>query len=57
MKVSLNWLRDYLPLPQSHEEISDILTALGLEAFFDPFQTHGSNPMILSVRFGGVLAV
>ena len=35
MKVSLNWLRDYLPLPQSHEEISDVLTALGLEAFFE----------------------
>ena len=35
MKVSLNWLQDYLPLPQSHEEISDVLTALGLEASFE----------------------
>ena len=35
MKVSLNWLKDYLPLSQSNEDISDALTALGLEASFE----------------------
>ena len=31
MKVSLNWLKDYLPISSSNEEISEILTSLGLE--------------------------
>ena len=34
MKISLNWLKDYLSLTQSHEEIADALTSLGLEASF-----------------------
>ncbi len=32
MKVSLNWLKEYLDLTQSPEEISDALTLSGLEA-------------------------
>jgi len=32
MKVSLNWLKEFLDLPQSPEEISDALTLAGLEA-------------------------
>ena len=35
MKVSLNWLKDYLDIAYSPEEISDKLTALGLEAVFE----------------------
>jgi phenylalanyl-tRNA synthetase beta chain len=31
MKVSLNWLRDYLDIHKSDSEIADILTSLGLE--------------------------
>ncbi|MBK7938556.1 MAG: phenylalanine--tRNA ligase subunit beta [Lewinellaceae bacterium] len=31
MKVSLNWLRDFLDLDKSTAEIADILTSLGLE--------------------------
>jgi len=35
MKVSLNWLQDYLNISHSPEEISDKLTALGIEASFE----------------------
>ncbi|NND06282.1 MAG: phenylalanine--tRNA ligase subunit beta [Saprospiraceae bacterium] len=31
MKISFNWLQDYLELEQSPEELSDILTEIGLE--------------------------
>ncbi|GLR18558.1 phenylalanine--tRNA ligase subunit beta [Portibacter lacus] len=31
MKISLNWLKQYIILEQSPEEISEILTAIGLE--------------------------
>lgn len=31
MKISLNWLSDYIDVPMSKEELSDILTDLGLE--------------------------
>ena len=31
MKISLNWLRDYITLDNGPEEISEILTAIGLE--------------------------
>ena len=30
MKVSLNWLRDYLDIDKTPSEIADILTSLGL---------------------------
>ena len=35
MKVSLNWLNDYLDVLGTAEEISDTLTALGLEASYE----------------------
>ena len=31
MKISYNWLRDYIEIPSSPEELSEILTSLGLE--------------------------
>ncbi len=31
MKISLNWLKKYIDLPESEEEISQLLTATGLE--------------------------
>ena len=35
MKVSLNWLKDYLDISRSPAAIADELTALGLEASFE----------------------
>ena len=35
MKVSLNWLKDYISLSQSPNEIAEILTSLGLEATYE----------------------
>ena len=34
MKISLNWLKDYLTLDLSDQAIADKLTELGLEAIF-----------------------
>ena len=34
MKISLNWLKEYLTLDLSEKEISDKLTQLGLESTF-----------------------
>ena len=31
MKVSLNWLKDYINIDLSKDEIEEILTAIGLE--------------------------
>ena len=31
MKISINWLRDYLETDHAPEEIAEILTNLGLE--------------------------
>ncbi len=31
MKISLNWLSDYINIPCSHEQLGEILTSLGLE--------------------------
>ncbi len=50
MKVSLNWLKDYLSIPLSDEEIADKLTELGLEA---TFTKSGQN--FKSVVLGRVL--
>jgi len=35
MKVSLNWLKDYLDISGTAKETSDTLTALGLEASYE----------------------
>ena len=50
MKVSLNWLKDYLSLSQSSREIADVLTALGLETSFD-----NKGPNFSGVVLGKVL--
>ncbi len=31
MKISLNWLKDYIDISQSNDEVSEILTSIGLE--------------------------
>ena len=41
MKLSLNWLREYIPLNQAAEEIAKILTSLGLEV--DSVTTIGGS--------------
>ena len=35
MKVSLNWLKDYLDISRQPVEVADELTALGLETSFE----------------------
>ncbi|TNE68210.1 MAG: phenylalanine--tRNA ligase subunit beta [Bacteroidetes bacterium] len=54
MKVSLNWIREFLDLDKSPEEIADILTALGLEV--EGWETVGASPVDLDkVLTGHVL--
>lgn len=43
MKVSLNWLKRYLDLPESPQEIADSLTLLGFEV--DDIETTGVPPL------------
>lgn len=45
MKISLNWLREYLDLDKSPSEIADILTSLGLEV--DGWDTVKPSPVDL----------
>ena len=46
MKVSLNWLNDYLDVSGTAEEISDTLTALGLEASYENTGKHFSGVVL-----------
>ena len=46
MKVSLNWLKDYLDVLETAEEISDTLTALGLEASYENTGKHFSGVVL-----------
>ena len=41
MKVSLNWLREFLPLDKTNAEISDLLTFAGVEV--EGIETRGVN--------------
>lgn len=41
MRISLSWLREYIPLSLSADKIADMLTMLGLEV--DAFHTIGEN--------------
>jgi phenylalanyl-tRNA synthetase beta chain len=55
MKVSLNWLRDYLDLHKTPQEIADILTSTGLEV--DGWETIKPSPVDLDkVKTGRVIA-
>ena len=40
MKVSLNWLREYVDLPSSVETLVDLLTLAGIEV--EGIETRGS---------------
>ena len=51
MKVSLNWLRDFLDLDKSPSEIADILTSLGLEV--EGWETVRPSPVDLDKVFTG----
>jgi phenylalanyl-tRNA synthetase beta chain len=54
MKVSLNWLRDFLDIHKSPPEIADILTSLGLEV--EGWETVKPSPVDLDkVLTGNVL--
>ncbi len=40
MKISYSWLKQYIDIPESAEEIGHILTATGLEVeSVEPFET------------------
>src|SRR5690349_20756424 len=40
MKISYNWLRNYVDIPETPEEIGQVLTATGLEVeHIEPFET------------------
>jgi len=55
MKISLNWLREYLDLDKSPSEIADTLTSLGLEV--DGWDTIKPSPVDLDkVLTGYVIA-
>lgn len=45
MKISLNWLRDFLDIHKTPSEIADILTSLGLEV--EGFETVKPSPVDL----------
>lgn len=42
MKISFNWLRDYLPTQLSVDKVAEILTAIGLEV--ESYGAHSSVP-------------
>ena len=41
MKFSVNWLREFVDLPERPEEIADLLTRAGVET--ENIETHGAN--------------
>jgi phenylalanyl-tRNA synthetase beta chain len=53
MKVSLNWLRDYLDLYKSPAEIAEILTSLGLEV--EGWETVNPSPVDLDKVVTGLV--
>jgi len=53
MKVSLNWIRDYLDLHKSPPEIAEILTALGLEV--EGWETVKPSPVDLDQVVTGLV--
>ena len=52
MKISLNWIRDYVPLTASVEEISRAVTFLGFEV--ESVHTTGA-PKLEHVVVGGIV--
>jgi len=52
MKISLNWIRDYVPLTASVEEISRAITFLGFEV--ESVHTTGA-PKLEHVVVGEIL--
>ncbi len=41
MKFSINWLREFVDLPESPEEIADLLTRAGVET--ENIETRGAK--------------
>jgi phenylalanyl-tRNA synthetase beta chain len=54
MKVSLNWIRDFLDIHKTPDEIADILTSLGLET--EGWETVKPSPVDLDKVLTGVVA-
>ncbi|MFN8302883.1 MAG: phenylalanine--tRNA ligase subunit beta [Saprospiraceae bacterium] len=55
MKVSLNWLREFLDLDKTPQEIADILTSLGLEV--EGWETVKPSPVDLHKVVTGLVTV
>ena len=55
MKVSLNWLREFLDLNKTPQEIADILTSLGLEV--EGWETVKPSPVDLHKVVTGLVTV
>lgn len=53
MKVSLNWIRDFLDIHKTPDEIADILTSLGLET--EGWETVKPSPVDLDKVLTGVV--
>lgn len=53
MKVSLNWIRDFLDIHKTPDEIADILTSLGLEA--EGWETVKPSPVDLDKVLTGIV--
>ncbi len=43
MKFSVNWLREFVDLPENPEEIADLLTRAGVET--ENIETRGANDL------------
>ena len=46
MKISVDWLKDFISTDDSYSDIADILTMLGLEAE-DSLETNGLDDIII----------
>lgn len=53
MKVSLNWIRDFLDIHKAPDEIADILTSLGLET--EGWETVKPSPVDLDKVLTGIV--
>ena len=55
MTISYNWLKEYIDIPESPEEIGKLLTSTGLEVeSVEPFETvkGGLKGLVIGEVFG-----
>ena len=54
MKVSVEWLREYVDLPDCADELVDVLPMLGIEVEVDDGLTQGAHGEVSATRGGHV---